>query len=91
MDTFDTQEDAVAQAAQVIQFKVDDEDVETTERELTPREILGLAGLDPDQHYLVLVKGGKPDKSFEQTPNEKIHLHPGIEFASVFTGPTHVS
>jgi hypothetical protein len=75
----------------VIEFTVDGEPIETTERELTPREILTLAELDPAQHYLVLVKGGKPDKSYEATPDEKIHLHPGIEFASVFTGPTHVS
>lgn len=75
----------------VIEFTVDGEPVETTERELTPREILTLAGLDPGQHYLVLVKGGKPDTSYETTPDVKINLHPGIEFASVFTGPTHVS
>jgi len=88
---FDEKENAVAHTAQEIQFKVDDEEVKTTAHELTARQILELAGLDPDQHYLVLVKGGKPDKSFEKTPNEEIHLHPGIEFASVYTGPTHVS
>jgi len=74
-----------------IEFKVDDEEFVTPERELTPRQILELAELDPTQHYLVLVKGGKPDKSYETTPDTPIHLHPGIEFASVFTGPTHVS
>ena len=74
-----------------IEFKVDDEILETSERELTPRQILELAELDPSQHYLVLVKGGKPDTSYETTPDTPIHLHPGIEFASVFTGPTHVS
>lgn len=73
------------------EFKVDDETLETNERELTPRQILELAGLDPAQHYLVLVKGGRPDTSYETTPDTPIHLHPGIEFASVFTGPTHVS
>jgi hypothetical protein len=77
--------------AHTIEFEVDDEPVETTEKELTPREILQLAKLDPAQHYLVLVKGGKPDTSYETTPDTKIHLHPGIQFASVFTGPTHVS
>ena len=74
-----------------IDFKVDDEPLETEERELTPRQILELAELDPAEHYLVLVKGGKPDTSYEATPDAPIHLHPGIEFASVFTGPTHVS
>lgn len=74
-----------------IEIKVDDETLETALRELTPRQILELADLDPAQHYLVLVKGGKPDTSYEATPDTPIHLHPGIEFASVFTGPTHVS
>lgn len=77
--------------AHEIEFKVDDEELKTTDRELTPRRILELAELDPTQHYLVLVKGGKPDTSYETTPDTPIHLHPGIEFASVFTGPTHVS
>jgi hypothetical protein len=77
--------------AQVIDFKVDDEDLETDQRELTPRQILELAKLAPAEHYLVLVKGGKPDTSYEGKPDTPIHLHPGIEFASVFTGPTHVS
>lgn len=74
-----------------IDFTVDGETLEATAKELTPRQILELAGLDPSQHYLVLVKGGKPDTSFETTSDEEIHLHPGIGFASVFTGPTHVS
>ena len=74
-----------------IEIKVDDETLETDQRELTPHQILELAELDPAQHYLVLVKGGKPDTSYETTPDTPIHLHPGIEFASVFTGPTHVS
>ena len=74
-----------------IHFKVDDEPLETDLRELTPRQILELAELDPAEHYLVLVKGGKPDTSYEGKPDTPIHLHRGIEFASVFTGPTHVS
>ena len=74
-----------------IEFTVDGEDIETTQRKLTPREILALAELDPDQHYLVRVEDGKPVESYETRPNEKIHLRSGIEFASVFTGPTHVS
>jgi hypothetical protein len=74
-----------------IEFTVDGEPLETTAQELMARQILELAGLDPSQHYLVLVKGGKPDTSYETTPDEEIHLHPKIGFASVFTGPTHVS
>ena len=74
----------------IIHFKVDDEELETTEKELTVGEILTLAELDPATHYLQLVKGGKPGESFKDL-DQNIHLHPGIKFASVFTGPTHVS
>lgn len=73
-----------------IHFKVDDEDLETTQKELTGTEILKLAELDEATHYLQLVKGGKPGEAFKDN-TVKIHLHPGIEFVSVFTGPTHVS
>lgn len=74
----------------VIHFKVDDEDLETTHKELPVREIIELAGEDPDTHYLQLVKGGKPGKDYKDL-NETIKLHEGIEFATVYTGPTHVS
>lgn len=74
----------------VIHFKVDDEDLETTHKELTVREILELAKKDPATNYLQLVAGGKPGKEFKNL-DEQVHIHPGIEFVSVFTGPTHVS
>ncbi len=75
----------------VIEFTVDGEPIETTAHTLTARAILTLAELDPAQHYLVLLKDGKQEKSYEGAPDEEIHLHPGIAFASVYTGPTHVS
>jgi hypothetical protein len=81
---------ATAGKNKVIHSRVDDEDLETTEKELTVHRILELAKLEPETHYLQLVKGGKPGESFKDL-DQKIHLHPGIEFVSVFTGPTHVS
>lgn len=74
----------------VIHFKVDDEDVESTEKELAVRAIIELGGEDPDTHYLQLVHGGKPGTEYKDL-DEKIKLHEGIEFVTVFTGPTHVS
>ena len=41
----------------VITFTVNGEPVETSEKELTVREILVLAKLDPETHYLVEKKG----------------------------------
>lgn len=74
----------------VIHFKVDDEDVETTEKELTVRAIIGLGNEDPATHYLQLVRGGKPGTEYKNL-DETIKVHDGIEFVTVFTGPTHVS
>lgn len=74
----------------VIHFKVDGEDVETTEKDLTVRAIIGLANEDPDTHYLQLVHGGKPGTEYKNL-DETIKVHEGIEFVTVFTGPTHVS
>lgn len=74
----------------MIHFKVDDERVETASKELTVREIIELGEEDPDTHYLQLVHGGKPGISYKNL-DETIKLHEGIEFVTVFTGPTHVS
>ncbi len=43
--------------SQPITFTVDGEPVQTTEHQLTPNQILGLAGIDPASHYLVQVMG----------------------------------
>lgn len=74
----------------LIDFKVDDEDLETTERQLTVATIIEMAGEAPDTHYLQLVHGGKPGTEFKDL-SELVELHEGIEFVTVYTGPTHVS
>jgi len=43
--------------SQPITFTVDGEPAQTTEHQLTPNQILGLAGIDPASHYLVQVMG----------------------------------
>jgi hypothetical protein len=40
-----------------VTFTVDGEPVTTTEKDLTPNQILALAGIDPATHHLVEVKG----------------------------------
>jgi hypothetical protein len=74
----------------VITFKIDDEEVQSTEKELTELALVELGKADPATHFLQLVKGGKPSTEFKN-PNELIKLHEGIEFVTVYTGPTHVS
>ena len=46
--------------------------------------------IDPDTHYLKLI-GGKHQESYKDKPNEPIHMHKGMTFISIATGPTPVS
>jgi hypothetical protein len=73
-----------------IQFEVDGEPVETAEKTLTPTQILGLAGVDASTHYLVQVEG-RHQTSYQDKPNEPIHIHEKQKFITVATGPTPVS
>ena len=74
----------------VIHYKVGDEAQETTERSLTPRQIMSNAGINPDENYLVEIIG-RERKSFKDTPNEPIAMHDGMKFVTVFVGPVPVS
>jgi hypothetical protein len=74
----------------VIHYKVGDEEQETTERSLTPREIMSKAGINPDENYLVEIIG-RERKSFKDTPDKPIEMHDGMKFVTVFVGPVPVS
>jgi len=74
----------------VTHYTVNDEPQETTERELTPRQIMGNAGIDPADNYLVEIVG-KNQKSFQDTPDKPIHIHEKQAFATIFTGTVPVS
>lgn len=74
----------------VIHYTVDGEAQETTSRELTPRQIITNAGLNPEERYLVEVKG-RHQESFQNRMDEPIHMHEDQKFVTVFTGPVPVS
>ena len=76
--------------AHVTTFEVDGEPVETTEKTLTPNQIMGLDGVDSATHYLVLVEG-REQTSSEGRGDEPIHVHERQKFITVATGPTPVS
>jgi hypothetical protein len=71
-------------------FEVDGEPVETTEKTLTPNQIMQLAGVDAATHYLVELKG-REQVSYEGRPDAEIHVHEKQKFITVATGPTPVS
>jgi hypothetical protein len=73
-----------------VTFTLDGEPVTTTEKDLTPNQILALAGIDPATHHLVEVKG-RYQYSYERRGEEPVRVHDGDVFVSVSTGPTPVS
>lgn len=74
----------------VTEFTVDGETVETTEHELTPVQIMQLAGVDPETHYLKEIQG-QHQVSYKDTPNEPIHVHNNQRFITNSLEPTPVS
>jgi hypothetical protein len=77
---------------ETITYAVDDEPQTTTDKTLTPRQILSAAGINASTHYLVLLRGNSGEKESYQTKmDETIHIHPQMRFVSVSTGPTTVS
>jgi hypothetical protein len=78
------------QLADKINYTVDGEPQETTQHELTPRQILVNAELDPTQRYLIEIQGDH-QVSFKDKMDTPIHLHEKEKFISAFNGPTPVS
>lgn len=73
-----------------ITFTVDDEELTTEDRTLTPIEIMTLAGVDPATHYLVEIKG-RQQTPYKDNPNEEIKVHPNQKFVTVSIKSTPVS
>lgn len=73
-----------------IPYMVDGEHYTTTDRTLTPRQIMTRAGVDPDHNYLVEVKG-RHQTSYKDRPNDEIRVQKDDTFITVSTDPTPVS
>jgi hypothetical protein len=71
-------------------YTVDSENQTTTSHELTAVQILTNAGIDAGNHYLVQIDGNHRI-SYQNNPNQLIHMHEHMKFISVSTGPTPVS
>lgn len=79
-----------ADAPKEILFTVNGRPIQTVYHELTVRQILELAGLDPETHYLV-EKAATDHEVEHRQLDEVIKLHQKQEFLAFFTGPTPVS
>jgi hypothetical protein len=77
--------------ARVIHYTVDTEPQETMTHKLTPNEIMRLAGVDPEKHYLIQLKPGGGEVSYKDTPQIEIPMHEGMQFITASLCPTPVS
>ncbi len=83
-------EGTVAAHGHVIHYTVNDEPQETTERTLTPRQIMTVAGINAEENFLVEIRG-RERKSYQGHTDEPIHMHEHQKFVTVFTGSVPVS
>jgi hypothetical protein len=73
-------------------IEVDGEVEVSRDATLTPREIMKRADVDPERHYLKVLKmNGHPEESYRDRPDEPIHLRQNQAFATVAMTPTPVS
>jgi len=74
-------------------FKVDTDEFHTTQKVLTPNEILDIAGFKPvPNYYIIMIKPDGQKVSYKDKPNEPIQMMcPCMRFIAVNIGPTPVS
>jgi hypothetical protein len=86
-------EQFVTKEPEVFDYFVDDEPETTDKKELTPNQILELAGLKPPRdYYLVQLNPDGTQTSYESTPNKPIKMKcPSMKFVSVYRGEVPVS
>lgn len=76
----------------LITYTLEGETYETTEKVLTPRQILSKGEFDAETHYLTLLRGNSGEReSYQGKLDAEIHMHPNMRFLALFTGATPVS
>ena len=75
----------------LIHYFVDDEPESTTEKVLTPVQIMTSAGIDPKTNYLEQRVPGHDPISYKDKPEEKIEMKDGMRFITKPFGPMPVS
>ncbi len=83
----------IIKKAEVFHYTVDGEPETTDEKQLTPNQILELAGLTPvTDYYLVEINQDGSQTSYKDTPNQPLIMKcPALKFVSSFRGETPLS
>jgi hypothetical protein len=73
---------------EIFYYSVDDEPETTDLKEMTPRQILEAAGVDPAKHYLIQVLENGEQIKYKDNPDQPIKMRcPQMKFISVLSGP----
>lgn len=75
---------------QTFTVTLDGEPVEVPRKDVTARDILVLAGLDPTQRYLI-EKHGTQTTSYKENPDSPVKVHENQVFLTGRCGPVPVS
>lgn len=74
---------------QPFRIVIDGEEYETSEQELTVRAILELAGVDPNTHVLVQIRGREQER--HEDLDQGIKINSGLKFVTVSREPVPVA
>lgn len=74
-----------------IHYTVDGVDQYSQQEQLTPRQIVTNAGLDPEQRYLVKLEDEGEQVSYKDAMTGPIEVEDDDEFITASTGPTPLS
>jgi multiubiquitin len=83
----------VVKEAEVFHYFVDDEPETTDQKELTPKQILELAGITPvEDYYIIQIFADGNQESYQNSSDTIIKMTcPAMKFISVFNGETPVA
>lgn len=84
-------DDANKDHKHLIHYIVDDEPESTSEKVLTPVQIMTNAGIDPQTNYLEQIIPGHDFISYKDNPNASIEMKNGMRFITKPIGPMPVS
>lgn len=75
----------------LIHYILDDEPESTSEKVLTPVQIMTSAGIDPKTNYLEQIIKGNDFISYKDNPEQEIEMKNGMRFITKPIGPMPVS
>ena len=87
----ETETPGAKRSSKSFEITIDGKPYDVSEKELTATQILGLTSKSPAEYYLVEIRGKKERRSYKDTPEAPVKLHPGSRFITVSTGETPVS